>query len=240
MLVKLSHIEAALTLANQAPSYINEVKKKPENLGHNQNPSTEVKVASKEIAVNETPLITTSGNLPFGKTKDVKVDAEIKPKSLIKSIPSSHSLIPDLKNLTTPSNLLKEPDIEILEGIEQSEFSESELNEVWVAYILILKEKNRMALAALMDHYKPHLIENFVIELTLSNKLQEEELKNGKIELLNYLRTSLKNFAIQIQTFISAKEIKGRPYTAQEKYLYFVEKNPQIEVLKNTFNLNVL
>lgn len=243
MLVKLSHIEAALTLANQAPSYINEVKKKPENLGHKQNSSLEVKVSTNEIAVNETPLITTSGNLPIGKTtvvEEIKVGAEIKPKSLIKSIPSSHSLIPDLKNLTTPSNVLKEPDIEILEGIEQSDFSERELNEVWVAYILILKEKNRMALAALMDHYKPHLIENFVIELTLSNKLQEEELKNGKIELLNYLRTSLKNFAIQIQTIISAKEIKGRPYTAQEKYLYFVEKNPQIEVLKNTFNLNVL
>jgi DNA polymerase-3 subunit gamma/tau len=73
----------------------------------------------------------------------------------------------------------------------------------------------------------------------LDNKLQDQELKNEKIDLLNFLRTGLKNFDITISSIIAVSTTTKKPYTSKDKYNYFVEKNPAMEELRKVFNLTI-
>ncbi|HLS36966.1 MAG TPA: hypothetical protein VK023_01725, partial [Sphingobacterium bovisgrunnientis] len=66
-----------------------------------------------------------------------------------------------------------------------------------------------------------------------------EQLKEGKIDILNYLRVELKNFSLDITTHQLEKSVIRKAYTSQEKYQVMVQKNPSLETLRKTFNLGL-
>lgn len=78
-----------------------------------------------------------------------------------------------------------------------------------------------------------------LIEVDVENGVQMDELKLGKIDLLNYLRPELSNFALDIQG-VQVEVTKSRkPYTSQEKYQAMLAKNPALETLRKAFNLGL-
>ena len=70
-------------------------------------------------------------------------------------------------------------------------------------------------------------------------KLQEDLLHTEKVELLNFLRSELKNFGIDLQTKLLEQIQKKRLYTSNEKYLHMLEKNPNLEEFRKRFNLDL-
>jgi DNA polymerase-3 subunit gamma/tau len=80
---------------------------------------------------------------------------------------------------------------------------------------------------------------NFIIELDIENKLQDDLLQIEKVDLLNFLRTELKNFSIELQTRILEQIQKKRLYTSNEKYQHMLEKNPNLEEFRKRFNLDL-
>jgi DNA polymerase-3 subunit gamma/tau len=85
----------------------------------------------------------------------------------------------------------------------------------------------------------PVLLDNFLVELVIENKIQEDLLSSEKVDLLNYLRVELKNFDIDLQTRQMEQTQKRRLYTSSEKYQHMLEKNPNLEELKRRFNLDL-
>jgi DNA polymerase-3 subunit gamma/tau len=85
----------------------------------------------------------------------------------------------------------------------------------------------------------PVLKENFQIELSIDNKIQEDQLQEVRIDLMNYLRTELNNFQLELSTKIVENTEKKRLYTSTEKYQYMLEKNPKLEEFKKRFNLDL-
>ena len=77
------------------------------------------------------------------------------------------------------------------------------------------------------------------ITVFVENKALEDILQNEKVELLNFLRSALKNFDLQIVTKKAENIQKKRIYTNKDKYTYLVDKNPQLEELRRRFNLDI-
>ena len=61
----------------------------------------------------------------------------------------------------------------------------------------------------------------------------------GKSELLKHLRQKLNNYQIDFKVIINEAATKEYIYTAQEKYEALKKKNPNIELLKKTFRLDL-
>jgi len=83
------------------------------------------------------------------------------------------------------------------------------------------------------------LQKDFIIELTIDNKVQEDELNDKKQEMMGFLRTRLKNDQIQLKTILSANSQEQRPYTPLEKYKKMTEKNADLIKFKDQLGLEI-
>jgi DNA polymerase-3 subunit gamma/tau len=72
----------------------------------------------------------------------------------------------------------------------------------------------------------------------VSNKVQEMAFRDERPYLLNFLRTTLKNFSIEVNARVEESTMVRKPYTAMEKFQHMAAKNPQLIDLKNKFNLD--
>jgi DNA polymerase-3 subunit gamma/tau len=84
----------------------------------------------------------------------------------------------------------------------------------------------------------PTMLRPYVFEIVVANKVQEDLFKEEKPAFLNYMRTTLRNFDLEVNTRIDKQVAAKRPYTAQEKYQHMAAKNPQLEELRKRFNLD--
>ena len=77
------------------------------------------------------------------------------------------------------------------------------------------------------------------ILLNYSNNTNKIELEKAQYPLLGYLRKTLKNYDLTLNISVNEELASKYAFTPQEKYEKLKEKNPNIELLKNTFGLDV-
>ncbi len=83
-------------------------------------------------------------------------------------------------------------------------------------------------------------LEGTVIHLSLNNLIQQQELNLFKEELMQFLRTELKNFSITLESFIKREGETGRKmYTSVEKFNHLAKKHPVLNLMKIEFGLEV-
>ncbi|MEG1748175.1 MAG: DNA polymerase III subunit gamma/tau, partial [Tannerellaceae bacterium] len=119
--------------------------------------------------------------------------------------------------------------------IVETPFTEEQLLSCWNAFVDRVGEK--VYLKNILINCKPMLQENFFFEVGVHNPVQEEELVNGSYELLNYLRSELKNTQIQMRVRIIESNEKHLAYLPSEKYDLLMTINPILARLKDEFNL---
>lgn len=118
------------------------------------------------------------------------------------------------------------------------DFSIEELMENWLRFAeMMRKEKPRMATT--LKASNPVIKDDFVIEIEMSNKVQEDDFNLMiKADLANFLRQELKNDNLKIATFVPETNKEKALYTDEDKYKYLSEKNPNINKLKQRLNLD--
>lgn len=77
-----------------------------------------------------------------------------------------------------------------------------------------------------------------VIILQLHNPIQSDILNDFRDELMDYLRSQLKNDFISLKTEFSKAEERKMIYTAKEKLDHLIEKNPELKNLKDQLGLD--
>ncbi|MDR1161969.1 MAG: DNA polymerase III subunit gamma/tau [Tannerellaceae bacterium] len=120
---------------------------------------------------------------------------------------------------------------------ESTPFEQAELTNYWDEYAQKI-EKNAYLKGAMVN-CKPVLQENHTFEVAVHNPGQQEELLNDSINLLPFLRASLKNSHIQMHIRISETNEKKLAYTSTEKYEHLVTVNPVLDKLRDEFSLTL-
>ena len=95
-----------------------------------------------------------------------------------------------------------------------------------------------MSLVTIFTAEAPVMLKPYDFEVVVSNKAQDNNFRDEKPDLLNFLRVQLKNFDISITTRIDETIVSKRPYTDQEKFQHMASRNPQLIELQKSFNLD--
>lgn len=124
------------------------------------------------------------------------------------------------------------------ESLPAMAFSEEDLFEYWNKYRLKLEESGQHNLASIMGISEPKL-ENCTIHLSLPNTTNKRELMREQGSLLKYLHQALQNYTIELAIEINEETVKSFVYTDAEKFEKLKEKNPALEQLRQTFQLDL-
>ena len=120
-----------------------------------------------------------------------------------------------------------------------NQFTEEDLVRCWDAYAASGIIDKKVYLKNTMINCKPVLQENYFFEGGVHNPGQQDELSNGCVDLLNYLRAQLRNTRIQMRVRIIETNEKHLAYTATEKFEHLLTVNPVLGKLKDEFNLTL-
>ncbi|MFD1258817.1 DNA polymerase III subunit gamma/tau [Mucilaginibacter terrae] len=156
-----------------------------------------------------------------------------KPASLLSTI----SLSPSLKGGGAGTLTVEEEENPYLYGTDKETFTTNEFLKCWNDYAAKIKAEGKATLVTILTANAPVMTNPVNYEIIVSNRTQETVFRDEKPGLMNYLRTILRNFDIEVNTRIDEQTVVRKPYTSLEKFQHMASKNPQLIELKKRFNL---
>lgn len=241
---------AAMPLSENGAAPNGEVKKKPDT-SVNSTPPAPV-VADEMTVARDNPVTynkvsqpvsapaTPSMAIPVAEAKSEQ-PAE-KPKVFIPNVHSAATSvkIPSLKDLGKQvEEAAQEEEDPYLKGTDKEAFTIDRFLQLWTNHGAKLKADGKPAtLYTIFTSVTPIVLSPEAFEVPVANKVQELAFRDERPYLLNFLRTTLKNFSIEVNARVDEQTVARRPYTAMEKFQYLAAKNPQLIELKNKFNLD--
>ncbi len=244
-LLKMCHLQSAFNLAasplNGVPQPDGQLKKKPDS---------SVNAASPAPVTQPTPVLTEA---PTDYTPSKKTVASVPPPVNVKEapvaekpkvfIPNLHAAstsvkIPSLKELAKGGDIMVEEEEDpYLKGDDREDFTIDAFLKLWNEYAAKLKAEGKHNVLSAFNANAPVMLKPYEFEVVVGSKVQENLFRNERANILNFLRTSLKNFSIELNARVDETVAVKRPYTNQEKFQHMAAKNPALVELKKRFNL---
>jgi len=243
-LIKMCHVRSVVNLAQQPLS--------PSNTATDQDQDkkkTDVVAKKADIVAESEKIKAESEILPPKVVSPSLPPVEEKPKTISPSSTTSISinipkknvgtLIPSLNDLERLANGEEDNGPKKATGEAREPFTYDRLLEVWNQYIQILKSTDKINLFTILNNFAPKLLSPVLIEISVESKTQEQFVVQESVELMNFLRNQLQNFAVDITFKQVERKIENRLYGNREKYDYLVNKNPKLDELRKRFNLDI-
>ena len=190
---------------------------------NNQLPSTENKSESEE------------------KDLEVVEQFQVKepPKIILKQESKRASGL-SLKSIKAKKDhLIKQMDVVVdEENLPTQPFTEKELITAWNTFIEKLRKDGKHNLASILAIDTPK-VKGTIIHLEFPNATNKVEVERQQYDLLSYVRKTLSNYDISLSITINEVMEKQYAYTAADKFEKLKEKNPNIDILKKTFDLDI-
>ncbi len=117
--------------------------------------------------------------------------------------------------------------------------TEEELQKHWQTYVNKIDEEGKKILASNLSSDVPKLKNGNTIVIELPNDTMKKEVEREQLELMTFLKKSLNNYHLQLSISVNEETIKKYAFTPQEKYDKLREKNPAIDLLRKTFDLDL-
>jgi DNA polymerase-3 subunit gamma/tau len=174
------------------------------------------------------------------KLQEKKAVEEVtkKPKPVLKIVEKRRSSL-SLKSIHEKKEEKKSVVEENYDNHPKNIFTEQELVSYWKEYTALLIRKGEKSMASIIGSNSPKLKESFVVEYPVPNKQMQEQFARNKPKLLGFLRQNLNNYAIEIQVNLNETIEKKFAYTPQEKYNKLRDKNPLLDKLRQSFELDL-
>ncbi|OKS84979.1 DNA polymerase III subunit gamma/tau [Mucilaginibacter polytrichastri] len=264
-LLKMCHLTSAFNLAasplQNTPANDSQLKKKPDTTAITP-PAQAYDAPKTATVVNEAPAgyqspqaetpkqqpVTASPQITPPVTAIPKITVDIavapstptapseKPKIVM---PTRSSMIPSLNAVSTATAEMVDEDDPYIKGTDQQPFTTDAFLQKWSEYTVRLKNESKMGLFTIFSATAPVMVRPNEFEVIVSNKAQENDFRDEKPELMNFLRTELRNFSIEVKARIEEITTARRPYTDIEKFQHMAAKNPQLTELYKRFNLDL-
>jgi DNA polymerase-3 subunit gamma/tau len=243
-LLKMCHLLSVFSLATTPltvmPDNNEQLKKKPDTSAISQQQPVNngiAMVADAPAAYTPSPKINQPVNQAVPVLKEEPVAEKPKP-SFIPNAGVASIKIPSLKDIGNVTETIAEEEDPYLKGDAKEDFSFDDFLKEWNTYAAKIKGEGKMNLLPVFTTEAPTMQRPYVFEIVVGNKVQEDLFRDEKPFFLNYMRSTLKNFDLEVNTRIDKQTAAKRPYTAQEKYQYMATKNPQLAELRKRFNLD--
>ena len=182
---------------------------------------------SKEIVEKAEELPSPISHLPSSVTPNT-IEGQPKVSALsLASIRAKKEMAENLKSTVKEVvHLASEP------------FTETEMLEQWLKYAQRMEDKGFRIVASLLTINDP-ILEGTTIVHELPNESSKIDFEKERPELLGYLRGKLHNHDITINVIVNETLVVKKAFTNQDKFNRLAEINPNIELLKKLFDLDV-
>ncbi|WP_432328393.1 hypothetical protein ACRQ5D_01700 [Mucilaginibacter sp. P25] len=172
---------------------------------------------------------------PSVQVKETITSPAEKPKIVM---PLRSTLTPSLTGeVKTQEELLEEED-PYLKGEDKEDFTMDAFLQCWSDFAAFAKKEGKKTLLTVLTAGAPRMLKPYVFEVIVGNMVQENIFRDEKPVMLNYLRSALKNFTIEVNARVDEQKVVRKPYTAPEKFQHMAARNPQLLELKSRFNLD--
>lgn len=116
------------------------------------------------------------------------------------------------------------------------EFSQQELDKAWAAFKISLTNPSDTDKLILSKELMKK--EGNTLLIQLDSQLEVSFLEKLEMELVQFLRTGLKNDYITIDKIVKAAAETKKLYSTSDIYDYMVEQNPKLKELKDRLGLD--
>ena len=166
---------------------------------------------------------------------------EVKPKLSAPTLKTAQrrSSSLSLKSIHQKKEVKKTVVEENYDNYPKDNFAIEKLQSLWTTYASLLQKKGQRSMASIVSASVPKLEKDFKILFSVPNNLMFDQFQKGKPKLLGFLRENLNNYGIEIDVKLNEKIEKKFAYTNQEKFNKLKEKNPFLEKLRQTFELDL-
>ena len=202
-----------------------------------------VKILSKSKLAENKTLYKANIQSPKENLKtDLPDKEDSKEKLKIKKETSSVSGL-SLSSLKAKKNiesiaLLKKNESESSSS-NKAKFDVNSLLNSWKKFQELTIKKGRKNLASILSISQPQIFEENKLTYTLTNNTNKLELEKSKLELVEFLKKDLKNDSISLEINVNKLKEKKFVFTPGEKYEKLKKINPNIEILRKEFKLNL-
>ncbi|QKJ29444.1 DNA polymerase III subunit gamma/tau [Mucilaginibacter mali] len=250
-LLKICHLPSAFSLAAMPEG---QLKKKPDTSAIapvseqktpvSAPPAVPVTQVQQTAAPISQPVSASVSSMPAAQTQQALATPPPveKPKVFVPNSGSSSMSI-KIPSFSDMGKQVEEEaandDDPYLKGTDKESFTYDEFLKCWADYTAKLKKDNKPTLVTIFSGDAPKQLGPVDYEIAVSTKAQEAAFREEKPNLLNYMRTTLKNFDLTVITRVDEHMVSKRPYTAVEKFQHMAAKNPQLMELRKKFNLDV-
>ena len=124
------------------------------------------------------------------------------------------------------------------EQLPSEPFTQTEMIEQWLKYAKRMEDNGQHIIASLLTLNSPILEENTIIH-ELPNESSKIDFDKEKQEILGYIRGKLRNHNLTIEVKINETILEKKLYTTQDKYKRLAELNPNLEIMRNMFGLEI-
>lgn len=162
------------------------------------------------------------------KIEDKKIPYNVSGLSL-----SSLKAKKNIKNITS----LKKNSSKSL--FSNNKFDLNSLQNSWNKFQKLTVNNGRKNLASILTISIPEIFEDHKVIYTLTNNTNKLELEKSKLELVEFLKKDLKNDNISLEIKVNKLKEKKFIYSPTEKYEKLKKINPNIEILRKEFKLNL-
>lgn len=189
-----------------------------------------IETAIKKPVVTEKPKVVAP--------KPVEVASETRSLPLRSERKRTSAL--SLKSLSQKVEAIEVVDIEEIDRntLPKTPFTLTELTDFWNTYTKEIHDIGDKSLASILSANTP-ILNNFEITYTLPNSLMSDQLERLKPQFLKQIREHLNNYSIDLTILVEETAVKKFVYTTLEKYNKLKEINPDVELLKNIFQLDI-
>ena len=188
-------------------------------------------------------LLPSTENKSESEEKDLEVVEQFQvkepPKIILKQESKRASGL-SLKSIKAKKDhLIKQMDVVVdEENLPIQPFTEKELITAWNTFIEKLRKDGKHNLASILAIDTPK-VKGTIIHLEFPNATNKVEVERQQYDLLSYIRKTLSNYDISLSITINEVMEKQYAYTAADKFEKLKEKNPNIDILKKTFDLDI-
>ncbi len=231
--------KTGVTIAEQQPETVETVQHKTtepaaqhlsanyENINHNAE-ETAVAMAETEIEIKKD---SSADKIPDSETtKKLNIDIASKRISALS--------ISSLKAKKAHEDNRKDESIDESQ-LPKAIFSEEDMQQHWADFVHDIDIKGRKILASNLNADVPKLLKESTISIELPNHTMKKEIEREQYDLMEYLKGKLNNHFIDLKITVNEERAKKFAFTPEEKYEKLREKNPAIDLLRKTFDLDL-
>jgi len=200
---------------------------------------TPIPVKQPEVKAQPVTPTVVENKMPKQVETNAETTASTTPKINLNSGKKATSGL-SLKSIRAKKeHLIKQMDVVVdEENLPREEFHEDDFYELWYSYIKKLETDGKMILASILSIDKPKL-DGTTIHLTFPSSTNKVEVERQQYDLIQHLRQHLKNFDISLEITVNEVMESRFAYTPEDKYEKLKEKNPNLELLRKVFDLDI-